>query len=86
MEEAIKAWQSNLGKLLKKEKPDKRDKIVKRWIDKKGQYVMKIDYTEEAGLIGPQGDGIHKEFFPFQDVNIGSLVDRSFQPVKIEIR
>lgn len=86
LEEAIKAWQSNLGKLLKKEKPDKRDKIVKRWIDKKGQYVMKIDYTEEAGLIGPQGDGIHKEFFPFQDVNIGSLVDRSFQPAKIEIR
>lgn len=85
LEDAIKVWQLNLGKAVKK-KTDNRDKAIRRWIDKKGQYVMKIDYTKESGLIGPQGDGIHKEIFPFQDVDIASLVDKSFQPVKIEIQ
>lgn len=85
LEDAINAWQSNLDKILKKVKPTKREKAIQRWIEKKGQYVMKIDYTEESGLIGPQGEGIHKEYFPFQDVDIASLVDKSFQPVKIEI-
>lgn len=86
LEDAIKAWQSSLNKILKKVKPGKRDKIIQRWIEKKGQYVMKIDYTEDSGLIGPQGVGVHKEFFPFRDVDIASLVDKSFQPFKIDIQ
>ena len=86
LEDAIKAWQSSLNKILKKVKPGKRDKTIQRWIEKKGQYVMKIDYTEDSGLIGPQGDGVHKEFFPFRDVDIASLVDKSFQPFKIDIQ
>jgi len=55
-------------------------------IEKKGQYVAKIDYTEEAGLIGPQDDGIHKEVFPYKGVEVTKLIDNSFQPFKIEIQ
>lgn len=86
LEDAVSEWQSNLKKRLKKAKPGGRDKAIRQWIDKKGQYVMKIDYTEDSGLVGPQNDGIHKEFFPFSGVDVASLVDKSFEPYKIEIQ
>ncbi len=86
LEDAVKAWRSNLDKILKKEKQNKRDKLIQRWIKKKGQYVMKIDYTEDSGLVGQQDNGVHKEVFPFQGVDIASLIDKELQPFKIEIR
>lgn len=46
---------------------------------------MKIDYTSESGLIGSQSDRIHKELFPFEGVDVEALVDKTFEPVKIEI-
>lgn len=86
LEEAVKAWYTSLNNLLKKAKPEKKNKIIERWIGKKGQYVVKVDYTKSAGLIGPQGDGIHKEMFPYKDVDVTSLIDNTFQPFKIEIQ
>lgn len=85
-EDAVKAWHTSLNNLLKKAKPEKKDKITEHWIEKKGQYIVKVDYTKSAGLIGPQGDGIHKEIFPFKDVDVASLIDKTFQPIKIEIQ
>ena len=67
LEQAINMWQSSLRKILKKyNNPDKKQKELQKWINKKGQFVVKIDYTSESGLIGPQSDGIHKELFPFE--------------------
>ena len=86
LEEAVKAWKTNLNRLLKKTKPGKEDRVIERWIEKKGQYVMKIDYTEESGLVGPGGDGVHKEIFLFEGVDVASLIDKTFQPYKIEIQ
>jgi len=86
LEEAVKAWRTRLDGILKKTKPKKKDKEIERWIEKKGQYIAKIDYTEETGLIGPQGDGIHKEVFPYEDVDVATLIDKAFQPFKIEIQ
>lgn len=86
LEEAVKAWYTSLNNLLKKAKPEKKDKIIERWIEKKGQYVVKVDYTKSAGLIGPQDDGIHKEIFPYKGVDVASLIDNTFQPFKIEIQ
>lgn len=86
LEEAVKAWRVSLNGILKKTKPEKKNKAIERWIEKKGQYVAKIDYTESAGLIGPQGDGIHKEVFPYENIDVASLIDKTFQPFKIEIQ
>lgn len=86
LEEAVKAWRVSLNGILKKTKPEKQSKAIERWIEKKGQYVAKIDFTESAGLIGPQGDGIHKEFFSYKDIDVASLIDKTFQPFKIEIQ
>lgn len=86
LEQAINMWQSSLRKILKKyNNPDKKQKELQKWINKKGQFVVKIDYTSESGLIGPQSDGIHKELFPFEGVDVEALVDKTFEPVKIEI-
>lgn len=86
LEQAINMWQSSLRKILKKyNNPDKKQKELQKWINKKGQFVVKIDYTSEFGLIGPQSDGIHKELFPFEGVDVEALVDKTFEPVKIEI-
>lgn len=86
LEQAINMWQSSLRKILKKyNNPDKKQKELQKWINKKGQFVVKIDYTSESGLIGPQSDGIHKELFPFEEVDVEALVDKTFEPVKIEI-
>lgn len=86
LEKAVEAWRAGLDGILKKTKPEKKDKAIERWIEKKGQYVAKIDYTELAGLIGPQDDGIHKEVFPYKDIDVASLIDKTFQPFKIEIQ
>lgn len=86
LEQAINMWQSSLRKILKKyNNPDKKQKELQKWINKKGQFVVKIDYTSESGLIGLQSDGIHKELFPFEGVDVEALVDKTFEPVKIEI-
>lgn len=85
-DEAIKAWQQSLCYLLKKAKPEKQAEKTENWINKKGQYVVKIDYTEESGLIGPQTDGSHKEIFLYEETDVASLIDRTFQPIKIEIQ
>lgn len=43
LEEAVKAWRFSLDGILKKTKPEKKDKAIERWIEKKGQYIAKID-------------------------------------------
>lgn len=86
LEEAVRAWRSSLNGILKKTMPGKRDKAIERWVEKKGQYIVKIDYTEDTGLIGPQGDGVHKEVFPYKNVDVATLIDKTFQPFKIEIQ
>lgn len=85
-DEAMKAWQQSLGNLLKKVKPEKQAEKTENWIKKKGQYVVKINYTEESGLIGPQTDGSHKEIFLYEETDVASLIDRTFPPIKIEIQ
>lgn len=85
-DEAIKAWQESHANLLKKYKPEKRAEITGSWIKNKGQYVIKVDYTEDSGLIGPQSNGPHKEIFLFEGIDASSLIDKSFPPIKIEIQ
>lgn len=84
-DDAIRVWRETLkGRLRKVHDPAKREKEIRKWIEKKGQYVTKIDYTEDSGIVGPQGDGVHKQVFPYEGVDVASLEDKMFQPIKIE--
>ncbi len=84
-QDAIRIWQETLKLRLRKvQDPVKREKEIRKWIEKKGQYVSKIDYTANSGLVGPQDDGVHKQVFPYEGVDVASLEDKMFQPIKIE--
>lgn len=67
-------------------KPEEKIKrIVDKWVRDKGKYVVKVDYTENVALVGPQNDGVYKQVFLFEGVDAASLVDKSVEPIEIEI-
>lgn len=80
---AIDEWNRSLNKRLQKAKPNKRDKVKSDWIRGKGEYIIKIDYSKADGLVGPADDGIHKEVFIYDGVDIARLVDKDYTPIKI---
>ena len=44
-----------------------------------------MDYAENVALVGPQNDGVYKQVFLFEGVDAASLVDKSVEPIEIEI-
>lgn len=82
---AIKEWCDTLTRRLKRKKTEESRKAeIEKWIRNKGEYVVKVDYTEETAMVGPQDDGIHKQAFVFEGIDAASLVDQAFKPIKIE--
>lgn len=58
---------------------------IKKWISKKGQYIIKVDYTPETAIVGPQEDGTHKQALLYSDVDVETLIDKTFEPIKIDL-
>lgn len=84
-DDAINEWKHFLNKLIKGKSEEKKKIKIDNWIRNKGDHIVKLDYTPETAIVGPNGDGIHKQVFLFEDVDASSLVDDSFSPIKINI-
>lgn len=84
LEHAIAEWQRLLKQRLRGKSEKKRSGIIEKWMQNKGEYVVKVNYTPDTAMIGPKDDGIHKQAFLFEGVDGSSLVDKAFEPVKIE--
>lgn len=82
-EDAIKEWKHLLEKRIKGKSEEKTKSQVDNWIRNKGDHIVKVDYTPETAIVGPSGDGIHKQVFLFEDVDASSLIDTSFSPIKL---
>lgn len=83
-ENAINEWVNTIKRRTKGKSEAKKQAIIEKWKKAKGQYVVKVDYTQETAIIGPQDDSIHKQAFLFEGVAGASLIDKAFQPIKIE--
>lgn len=85
-EDAVDEWKRNLHKRTEKVKDaDRKQKKIEKWIADKGQYVYKVDYTIDTAMVGPRGDGVHKQVFLFDGIEPRDLIDPTFEPIKIDI-
>lgn len=84
IEDARRLWHENLQIRLNRVVERKKEKEKQKWIQKKGQYIIKINYTKNTGLIGLQNDDVHKLTLLYDGVNFEDLIDKSFTPIKIE--
>ena len=84
-QDAINEWHRNLNKNLSKAKsPEKRQGAINKWITSKGDYIAKINYTKDCGLIGPSEDAVHKQVYIYSGVDVVSLIDKDYIPIKID--
>lgn len=85
IEDAKAEWNNTLGRRLKGKPEERKKSIIEKWIKSKGEYVVKVDYTEDTAIVGPQSDdGAHKQAFLFEGIDGASLIDKTFKPIKIE--
>lgn len=62
------------------------DEKIKTWIKNKGLFIEKINYTLGTALIGETENNGHTQTLLMDGVDPVDLVDRSFEPYKINIR
>lgn len=59
--------------------------IIQNWINSKGLYIEKVDYSEDTALIGEKDPNGHIEVLLAEGVNFEDLIDKSYEPYKIDI-
>lgn len=74
-----------MAKRIEGKSEEKKKIQVDNWIKNKGDHIVKVDYTPETAIVGPDEDGIHKQVFLFEDIDASSLIDTNFSPIKINI-
>lgn len=84
IEDAKRLWRETLQNRIKKVAECKKEREKQRWIQKKGQYIIKVNYTKDTGIVGLQDDDVHKLALLYDGVNFEDLIDKSFTPVKID--
>lgn len=82
IESAEQRYNEVVARFSKKKDADER---IKNWIAKKGLYVEKIDYTESTALVGEHDSNGHIGTLIAEGVNVEDLIDRSFEPYKINV-
>ena len=85
VESATEEWRRILSKRISNVSEKKILAEIKKWISKKGQYIIKVDYTPETAIVGPQDDGTHKQALLYSDVDVETLIDKTFEPIKIDL-
>jgi len=86
IEDAKQEWRNQLEWRMGRAKESKRENIKENFIENKGQYIIKIDYTKEVARIGLQDDDAHKIALLYDGVDFADLIDKSFTPIKIELK
>ena len=79
-ENAEKSYRYFVDKLRKK-----KNKLVEDFIQNKGGYIVKVNYTEDVAIINEPDENGHFQALMFENVDYENLIDKAFVPIKIEI-
>lgn len=82
IESAERRYNDVVTRFSKRKDADMR---ILDWIEKKGLYIEKIDYSESTALVGECDSSGHIETLIAEGVNVEDLIDRSFEPYKINV-
>ena len=63
----------------------KKNKLVEDFIQNKGGYIVKVNYTEDVAIINEPDENGHFQALMFENVDYENLIDKAFVPIKIEI-
>lgn len=85
VEDAVKLWRDNLQHRLSKVRANKKEKEIQKFIRKKGQYIIKVDYNKDVAIVGIQNNEVHKLTLLYDGVKFEDLIDKSFTPIKIDL-
>ena len=76
-EKAYRYWVEKLSK--------KSTKALEEFIQNKGDYIVKVNYTEDVAILNEPDKKGHFQVLMFENVDYENLVDKAFVPIKIEI-
>lgn len=79
-ENAEKSYRYFVDKLKKR-----KNKSVEEFIQNKGGYIVKVNYTEDVAIINEPDENGHFQALMFEDVDYEKLIDKAFVPIKIVI-
>lgn len=79
-ENAEKSYRYFVDKLRKK-----KNKLVEDFIQNKGGYIVKVNYTEDVAIINEPDENGHFQALMFENVDYEKLIDKAFVPIKIVI-
>lgn len=82
LENAEREYLKWIERFSQRKKPDEK---IKNWIENKGLYIEKINYKMGDALIGKKDENGHIQTLIAEDIDPETLVDRSFEPYKIDV-
>lgn len=82
IESAEKRYNDVIKNFSKRKDADER---IKNFIKNKGIYVEKINYTKSTALVCDSDSNGHIQTLIMEGVNVEDLVDRNFEPYKINV-
>lgn len=80
-ENAEKAYRYWVEKLR-----NKSTKALEEFIQNKGDYIVKVNYTEDVAILNEPDKKGHFQALMFENVDYENLIDKTFVPIKIEIK